>query len=130
GTGYPNLARSVNALLYRQMRRSVEAVVRRAGIEQEIPRASVLDIGSGSGVWIDFWRRHGARDLTGWDLTETSVGHLAGRFPDVQFQQVDIGAADVPSSRTFDVISAIAILQHITDDARFGQALTNVGRLL
>jgi SAM-dependent methyltransferase len=130
GTGYPNLALSINDFLYRQMRRSVEAVVQRAGVGSRLSQSSVLDVGSGSGVWIDFWLRRGAKDVTGWDLTHTSVDNLAKRFRGVGFRQVDIGAHGVPIDRTFAVISAIAVLQHITDDERFAQSLRNLAQLL
>ncbi|MEY2405814.1 MAG: hypothetical protein QOG39_730, partial [Acidimicrobiaceae bacterium] len=120
----------INEFLYRQMRRSVEDVVQRAGLGPELARSSVLDVGSGSGAWVAFWVQNGATDVTGWDLTETSVSQLSQRFPNLTFRQVDIGAPDAPSERVFDVVSAIAILQHITDDDRFAQALRNLSGLV
>ncbi|MHB8670320.1 MAG: class I SAM-dependent methyltransferase [Acidimicrobiales bacterium] len=130
GTGYPNLPHSFNAFLYASMRRCVDGLLLAAGVGPGPLSASVLDIGSGVGYWVDYWSERGVSDLTGYDLTDAAVRTLTARHPALNFRQVDIGSPDLDVSRSFDVISVMAVLQHITDDARFLQALANIRRLL
>ena len=123
GVGYPNLARSFNRARY-------DAELRRVGEALEsvgVTRADrVLDVGSGTGIWIDFWRLRGARDVSGLDLTERAVERLRARHPDVSFAQADIAEPTTALPADCDVVSVMSVLTHVTDDARFVQALRNV----
>jgi 2-polyprenyl-3-methyl-5-hydroxy-6-metoxy-1,4-benzoquinol methylase len=130
GTGFPNLPHSFNLLLYAQMRRAVEHLVDDCSLRDTLATAAVLDVGSGAGFWIEFWKALGARDITGVDLTETATGTLRERHPELSFRQLDIGGDRVDLGRRFDVISIIGVLQHITDDQRFRRALSNLATLL
>jgi SAM-dependent methyltransferase len=92
----------------------------------------VLDIGSGTGFYVNLWRELGVRSVLGSDITGVAVGHLQTAFPDVPFRQLDIGAslpADLPPE-SFDVISAYDMFFHIVDDGRFARALDNLATLL
>jgi SAM-dependent methyltransferase len=95
------------------------------------PDARVLDVGSGTGFYLALWRELGAGSVVGSDLTEVAVERLAGRHPDVEAVRLDIGdeAIDLPDG-SFDAVSAMDVLFHITDDRRFDRALANVARLL
>ena len=86
--------------------------------------ANVLDVGSGTGFYLDVWQRLGVSHITGSDLTEVAVQHLAQRFPAAAHQGIDIGAAAVPlPERAYDAISIVDVLFHIVDDERYAQAL-------
>jgi SAM-dependent methyltransferase len=112
------------------MRGSVDRILKRQKLTASLGKSAVLDIGSGVGHWLQYWRAHGVASLQGCDLTETAVAELTRRFPDVPVSQVDIGAASPPIEGSFDVISVMAVLQHIADDDRWRQALVNLGSLL
>jgi SAM-dependent methyltransferase len=121
--GYPELATSFNRAMYEVMRRNVSRAISDAGL----PRPErVLDVGSGTGMWIDYWRRMGAREITGVDLNQIAVRRLRVRYPEHEFLQLDLGEVDVELPRGMDVVSAMSVLLHITDDARFEQALRSV----
>jgi SAM-dependent methyltransferase len=130
GTGLPDLPLSWNRWMYRQMRNSVDRIVKRQDLTARLEKAAVLDIGSGVGHWLRYWRGRGVASLRGCDLTETAVAELTRRFPDVPVTQVDIGVPNPRFDERFDVISVMAVLQHIADDDRWRQALVNVGNLL
>jgi SAM-dependent methyltransferase len=130
GTGFPDLPLSWNQWMYRGMRGSVERILRRNHLGDGLSKSAVLDIGCGVGHWLQYWRDHQVASLRGCDLTETAVGELAEQFPDVLLSQVDIGVAKPPIEGHFDLISVMAVLQHIADDDRWRQALVNVGNLL
>jgi SAM-dependent methyltransferase len=122
GVGYPNLARSFNRARYDAELRGVEQALQAAGVTR-VQR--VLDVGSGTGIWIGFWERRGAREVRGLDLTVTAVEQLRARFPGATFEQGDIAEADISLPSGMDVVSVMSVLTHVTDDARFAQALRN-----
>lgn len=121
--GYPSLSRSINRARYDVERRNVARALDSA--DTVIPRR-VLDVGSGTGIWIDFWKRRGAHEIVGVDLTSTAVDRLRARFPEHEFRQLDIGDATEPLPSEMDVVSAMSVLLHITDDARFERALERI----
>lgn len=130
GVAYPELAVSFNRAMYAALRDSTAELLDDHGLRRDPGR--VLDIGSGTGVWIDFWRAANATQLEGADLTEASVGHLAAKYPDVPFRRTDIGG-ELPAgvqAGTFDLVSAMSVLLHIVDDERWRNAFANVQRLL
>jgi 2-polyprenyl-3-methyl-5-hydroxy-6-metoxy-1,4-benzoquinol methylase len=91
----------------------------------------VLDVGSGTGFYVDQWRDLGIKQVVGLDLTETAVSRLKTAYPDMEFVVADVGAESVPLQRgSFDVVSAFDVLFHIVDDDRYGRALENVSGLL
>jgi SAM-dependent methyltransferase len=128
GVAYPQLARSINQAMYRTIGRSVARALKTT--EASAPPGRVLDVGSGTGVWIDFWRRHGAAQITGVDLTATSVERLRHRWPEHEFLKADIGEADAALPMDHDIVSAMSVLLHIVDDARFRQAFVNLAAAL
>jgi 2-polyprenyl-3-methyl-5-hydroxy-6-metoxy-1,4-benzoquinol methylase len=91
-----------------------------------------LDVGAGTGFYVDRWQRLGA-DVTGLDLTDVAVSELARSFPQAAFVRADIGGApgDIPLALgTFDAVSAFDVLFHIVDDAAYEQAFRNIAALL
>src|SRR5262245_19081086 len=77
----------------------------------------VLDVGSGTGFYVERWRRTGAA-VTGLDLTEVAVEELRRSFPEIPFVRADIGGAleqiPLPAER-FQAISAFDVLFHLVD---------------
>jgi SAM-dependent methyltransferase len=92
---------------------------------------SVLDVGSGTGFYVDRWLAAGAR-VTGLDLTDVAVEALARSFPGARFVRADIGSAGgIPlESGAFDAASAMDVLFHIVDDAAYARAFVNLAAVL
>jgi SAM-dependent methyltransferase len=132
GVGYPYLSKAFNQWLYRGMRRAVDRAIGMAGLDAHaIADARILDIGSGTGFWIEYWRAMGARRIDGVDLTDASVEHLARRYPEHSFRQRDIADPLQPEEHgAYDLISAMSILHHIASQARWEAALGNVASML
>jgi SAM-dependent methyltransferase len=129
GVGYSGLGRSFNGWMYRVRRAVVARRVRRL-LAGKPPR-SVLDIGSGTGFYLDLWRRLGAASVTGSDITDTAVDRLRERFPGTQLVRFDAGGEKLPLPRaSFDVVSAFDVLFHVVDDRRYERALANIRELL
>jgi SAM-dependent methyltransferase len=129
GVGYPGLALALNRAMYDAERDQLARLLDDRDISIG-PSSRVLDIGAGSGIWIEFWERRGAGAITGVDLTEAAVDGLRRRFPRHEFAQVDIGQAHGALAGPFDVISAMSVLLHITDEQRWRSALQTIAGLL
>lgn len=130
GVGDIRLGHAYNQWLYR-VRRSI---FRRSIATLPIPfaEADVLDIGAGTGFYIERWHECGARAITGVDITQSVVDALAGRYPNLTVYRLDIGDADtapLPPGH-FAAISAFDVLYHIVDDEQYVRALRNIHRLL
>lgn len=129
GVGFSGLGTAFNRWMYR-VRRHVFLRALRPGLER--PRdLRVLDIGSGTGFYVDRWHELGVRSVTGADLTETAVEQLRRRHPSDAFVRFDVGGDETPlEPASFDAISAMDVLFHIVDDERFERALRTIFSLL
>lgn len=131
--GYLRLGQRFNRWMYRVRGEVFDRVV--AGLETgEKPWAGrrVLDVGPGTGFYVDRWLRLGAR-VTGLDLTDVAVAKLTRTFPQARFCQGDIGRElkRIPlGPGSFDAASAFDVLFHIVDDAQYARAFRNIAALL
>jgi SAM-dependent methyltransferase len=130
GVGYIGLGKHYNRWLYRIQKR---VFLRLAGqLAAEFSKASVLDIGSGTGFYVGLWKKLGIRSLTATDITQTAVQKLQKKYSDVECRLLDIGAP-LPAEfagRSCDLVSAFAVLYHITDDDHYRRAISNIYHLL
>lgn len=127
--GCTGLGGALNAWMYRVRRHVFLAEMRSRLAHAPAPR--VLDIGSGTGFYVERWHELGAASVTGSDLTSVAIEQLRRRFPRDTFEQFDIGEPELPlDAGAFDAISAIDVLFHIVDDERFAQAMRNIFAML
>jgi SAM-dependent methyltransferase len=127
GVGYAGLGESFNRWGYRARRRVFLRTVR----PLVHPGARVLDLGSGTGFYLDRWRELGAGSIVGSDITEGAVERLAARNPDLEIVRFDAGdSALLWEQASFDAISAMDVLFHVVDDERVRRALRNAAALL
>jgi SAM-dependent methyltransferase len=130
GVGYLRLGRRYNAWMYRVRGAVFDRVA--AGTGERWRGAEILDVGSGTGFYVERWLRFGAR-VTGLDLTDVAVTELSQRFPTARFVRADIGGAraglPLPAA-SFDAVSAFDVLFHIVDDVQYAHAFQNIAALL
>jgi SAM-dependent methyltransferase len=129
GVGFKRLGPSFNRWAYQVRRERFFDIVAE---HVEDPRAArVLDVGSGTGFYVDLWKELGASSIVGVDLTRVAVERLSQRHPHLTFHQLDIGEGTGPLPEAgFDVVDAMDVLFHIVDDARFQAAVQNLYRLV
>lgn len=129
--GQSGLSADLNAWLYRALERRVRWFVRRHHALDGV--ASVFDVGSGTGYWVQVWHNLGVARVDGCDLVPAAVERLETAFGSHgdRFVAADIGAPDpgLPAG-SYDLISVMNVLLHLTDDEAFRRALANVARLV
>ncbi len=128
GVGMIQLAHSYNKWMYRVRGKVFRRTVRSTRLD--VANSDVLDIGSGTGFYIDLWQKLGARKVNGMDIADSAVTNLSERFPDVRFEQGDVSEEPPYEPASFDIITAFDILIHIVDDDRYHNALSNIHALL
>jgi SAM-dependent methyltransferase len=118
--------------MYRVRGEVFDRVVKGLGIGDQVRGGEVLDVGAGTGFYVDRWLRLGAR-VTGLDLTDVAVQELSKCFPSAQFVRADIGQPleQIPLVHAgFDAVSAFDVLFHIVDDSQYARAFENIATLL
>ncbi len=96
---------------------------------------TVLDIGVGTGHWIDFYTAYfNVSEIWGVDFCETPLNNLKNCYPrlNVHFLQWDISTAlpDELMGKQFKIITAIGVMFHIVDDDKWKRAVGNLMRLM
>jgi len=124
---FPTFPKSLNEAMYRSMKTTVDRIVQAETLSGH--GCSVLDVGSAIGIWIEYWRTRGASRVVGLDITDAGFERLRERFPGVELIHADIGDEKLATQECFDVVSAMNMLLHVTDDQRWEQALANLARL-
>lgn len=130
GVGFIGLGLAFNEWMYRVRRRVfLREVVKITGNSVD---GNVLDIGSGTGFWLKVWSSQGAKNLTGSDLTKVATEDLKLKYPQDRILQLDITSPETSKrlNETFNYISAIDVLFHITSDDGFSTAIANISKLL
>lgn len=130
GVGYQRLGKSFNQWMYRVRARVFARVAGRLGVDWT--RARVLDVGSGTGFYVEQWHRLGVPAVSGVDITTKAVDELRRRFPEDEFFEADIGAAYSLrfTPHVFTAVSAMDVLFHIVDDAAYREAFRNIAAAL
>lgn len=126
--GYLNLGLGFNASAYRVRRRVFRRAIK--SLRLRVGEAPVLDIGSGSGFYVQAWKDLGAKRVTGIDVSTSAVRHLRYRYPDVEFIHGDVSTSEFLPGRQFEVVTALDVLFHIVDDDAYETALRNVYSVL
>lgn len=114
--GHAGYSGEWNGWLYRAWLETGRSFLDRHGVRAE----TVCDVGAGKGSWFPVWRAIGAQHITSIDFAADAPSDRAIRAN--LGEPLDIG--------TFDLVAAIYVLLHITDDKRFGVALDNLARMV
>jgi SAM-dependent methyltransferase len=132
GVGLLAATSNWNEALYRVRGRVFSRVV--AALEIDLAKASVLEVGPGTGFYLRRWKQHGVRDLSGLDIAASAVAQLSEKFPKVKMfcgdVSEDVSAVRAAHPHGFDVIAAFDVLFHVMDDEKYEQAFKNVESLL
>jgi 2-polyprenyl-3-methyl-5-hydroxy-6-metoxy-1,4-benzoquinol methylase len=134
GVGFLRLGKGYNTWLYRLRRSVFLRRMRATGID--FTGAEVLDVGSGTGFYVERWRELGVRKVVGLDLTMVATEQLRRHFPADEFHNLDIADGDLGedasplAGRQFDAVSCFDVLFHIVNDEHFETAIENIATLV
>ena len=128
GTGHIAFNETYNSYLYRLKILALEKALNNYSID--IKGKSVLDVGSGTGFFINYYDMNGAKEICGIDIAEASISLLNKKYPKHSFQTIDIGTHDINIKKQFDIINVFDILYHIVDNRLFENAIYNISNLL
>jgi SAM-dependent methyltransferase len=111
--GHRTMGVAYNQWIYR---RRVDAMSRWLG-ERNLPvsEGAVLELGCGTGFWVEFWAQCGVSRLTGVDITPSLIASLQARYPSFNFLCTDLRSPEGMPSTRFDVVTLFDVLYHITD---------------
>ncbi|MFH1514951.1 MAG: class I SAM-dependent methyltransferase [bacterium] len=127
--GYWSMGTNFNRWMYRVRKAVFLKIVR--SLKINLREASVLDIGSGTGFYIDLWKKLDVESITGVDITSVAVRELSEKFSDASFHQMDVGD-DISAlqNNKYDAVSAMDVLFHIVDDEKYLKSIENIYSLL
>ena len=90
---------------------------------------SVLDVGSGTGHWVDFYLGvYLAKSVTAVEFVPQMADFLRAKYaarPEVIVLQTDVAVDPLPVNQ-FDIVNAIGVMFHIVDDSLWKQALARL----
>ena len=97
--------------------------------EWPIKSRSVLDVGCGTGYFVEYWLNRKAHPVVGIDIAKTSIKKLRETFPAAEFHLIDLTEPNPNLNERFDYISVFDVLFHIVDDNLFAKAVENLASL-
>jgi len=127
GVGYSRLGWPFNLALYRQRLVVLGRTIRRYRIKAA--GAAVVELGPGTGFYIDYWKTLGIGSLLGLDITAVVTERLTAKYPEYRFAEVDVSERWPADDASADIVTAFDVLFHITDDTRFEAAIREAGRV-
>ncbi len=127
GVGHTTFSNGYNKWLYARKENLLQQVF--AGMPDGLAGKKVLDIGCGTGFFVQRYLDQGAK-VTGVDISRKSISELGRKHSDAEFRELNISAPDGRlSDRFFDVINMWDVMYHIVDDAGFEQACANIASM-
>lgn len=100
--------------------------------EISFKQASILDIGSGSGHWIDFYKSLESCTITGMDISISSSNHLKNKYSEDSSIEIYQGKAlEVISKLTgyYKIVNAVGVMFHIVDDNEWEHTINAIGKI-
>jgi SAM-dependent methyltransferase len=127
GVGFRRRSEAYNRWVYRVRLEMMDRILKEHG--WPIEGMSVLDAGSGTGVFIDYWTRRGAAEVTGVDFTEVAVQNLRKSYPKASFHRADLADPNLNVGGPYDYISVFDVMFHVVEYGKFSQAAKNLAKM-
>jgi SAM-dependent methyltransferase len=127
GVGSCGLGKEYNKWLYKARIRTLSELLKKYQINPYKKR--ILDIGAGTGFYINHWKKLGADFVVGLDITEKSVSTLEKKFPQYKFLKADVSSDELNIEGKFDIITAFDVLFHIVEEKKFEQTIRNIKKM-
>jgi SAM-dependent methyltransferase len=96
-------------------------------------QSTLVDIGSGAGHWIDFYRSLGVTRVIGMDVSLSAINFLKEKYSDNAGVALHHGKAFKileGFEETADFVNAIGVMFHIVDDLEWNSTIKAVAKVL
>jgi phospholipid N-methyltransferase len=126
-SGHKDLPLTYNAWLYKMKMKKISAAA--CSDIDDFTKIKVMEMGCGTGVYVDLWKKHGVCDLKGLDIANNAVEELKKKFPEFTFHKEDLSdktLVDRHGKEKYALVTAIGVLVHIVDDKLFSDAVQNI----
>jgi SAM-dependent methyltransferase len=123
GVGHISFNEFYNRWMYRKKRYVLWSLFRGVSLRGR----SVLDIGCGTGFFVQWYIKRGAA-VYGIDIAEVSVANLSKRFKEAEFSVADISSRDYVPPMKFDIVNMWDVIYHQVEDAAFVQTFKNIAQ--
>lgn len=124
GVGFHRRSTAFNKWVYRVRSETLDSIFHEYGWTVE--GSAVLDVGCGTGYFMEYWSQRSARPVVGIDFTEVSIKNLKAKYPEAKFYCADISDPELNLDGVYDYISIVDVLYHIVEDNRFTQVVKNL----
>ncbi|MCB0595915.1 MAG: class I SAM-dependent methyltransferase [Lewinellaceae bacterium] len=125
GVGHQEFGKWYNYWLYKRKKTVLSQLLKKRFVVEK----SVLDVGSGTGFFVNWYIRKGAK-VSGIDISHTAVAKLRAEYPEARFERVDFSSSDYQPAQCYDIINIWDVVYHQVDDGAFVRLLENVDRAL
>ncbi len=101
--------------------------------EIHVNQSNLMDIGSGSGHWIDFYKTLEVGSITGMDVSRSSFKYLSQKYSGDASIEIHQGKAlEVIANldNSFDIINAVGVMFHIIDDSEWQNTIFSIANTL
>jgi hypothetical protein len=114
--------------MYHQLRRRAARCIVPI-LKESVAPGSVIDVGCGSGVWLQVWEELGISDYLGVDGDYVRPESLV--IPQDKFLSADL-AAPLVLARTFDLVTSFEVAEHLPPSSAetFVDSLTGLGPIV
>jgi 2-polyprenyl-3-methyl-5-hydroxy-6-metoxy-1,4-benzoquinol methylase len=132
-SGHIDLPFDYNYWMYELKKNKVRKSVLRYLSPSQLAEARIMDLGCGTGIYVDMWKNQGVQQLVGLDISSVAVDLLNEKYKGYSFYTEDLADPALPSkygAESYDVVTAIGVLVHILDDKAFSSALKNMVDML
>lgn len=132
GAGHAGAGLAFNRWAYKVRRK----VLLRALREERlcVAGARILELGFGTGFYVELWRASGAAAVTGFDIADVAVQAARARYAALgwRFERADVGTPlELGEERgQHDLATAFDVLFHLVDDRSWQGALDNLAAAL
>lgn len=113
---------------------AVENAILEWALRTPLPdRPAILDVGSGAGHWVDFYRSvFDARRVVALEFAAPAAAVLRSKYAresDVSVAEIDV-SGDLELGERFEIVNAVDVLFHVVDDGRWRRAVGNLAQHL
>ena len=123
-----NLIAPLYSKMNHQLGANYSKIIKILKTKIDIDNASVLDIGSGTGVWSAVYNKNGAGKVLGIDFADEMVNQSKKNYPELDFEKGDAKNLHQFSDNQFDIVTASYVIHGVTQEHR-SQMLTEMKRV-